>query len=578
MKVMNRHVLASFIMLDRGYYMTDSLHADDDRQDSAEQLVPGHEDDGMARSGWAGWLISGCFHVLMLLIMYGIYWVVKDPASETPAVRVVTIDPPPKQEEKPKLEHLLETKVPLDIDVQSDRPNPITEEKLPVTDSEREENSDNPNPKGREVAVADSEMGGQGAFMAIGAGGGSSGMFGSRTGGGRKRAIGHFGGTPNSEKAVDASLRWFKKHQSANGMWDAINFYKNCTDDPKCEPGAEDHGGPANYDVAMTGYALLCFLGAGFDHVSPNRYKSVVKRAVDFLLSVQKPDGYLGERNYENAIGTMALVEAYALSNDPALKEPAQKGINQIIAHQNKEGQGAANGAAPAGADAIGYGTGFGWDYVVPDSRNDSSVSGWNVMALKSAYGAHLDIAGGMEGAKRWLETVWKAQNPDWAKLDPYTGESRFPYAYMTDSGQTQIAAAPAAGAPGPNDHDLTCVGALCAVFLGHQAGDRMLETLSNYIMNHYVPSVWPPNVYYMYYNTLTMFQVGGDRWTTWNGSVRDMLVNAQRKGNGCFEGSWDWTAGSFVGGAAGRVLTTAYATLCLEVYYRYAKLHNAKK
>jgi len=561
--------------------MVDPKYPDQNEEVLDEEELEGEEEEQKRSTGWAGWLISGCFHVLMLFIMYGIYWVVKEPTSETPPVRVVTIDPPPKKEEKPKMERQLETKVTLDIDAVSDKPNPITEVTVPVTDSEREEDSDNPNPKGREEAVADSEMGGQGAFMAIGAGGGSSGMFGSRSGGGRKRAIGKFGGSKGSESAVDAALRWFKKHQSPNGMWDAINFYKNCTEDPKCEPGAEDHGGPANYDVAMTGYALLCFLGAGYDHVTPNKYKSVVKRGLDFLLSVQKPDGYLGERNYENAVGTMALAEAYALTNDPALKDPAQKGVNQIIAHQNKEGAPpAAGGAAPAAptADQVGYGSGFGWDYVGPDTRNDSSVSGWNVMALKSSLGAQLNIAGGMEGAKRWLETVWKATNPDWAKLDPYTGESRFPYTYMTDSAAVDIAAAPGPMAPGPNGKDLSCVGGVCAVFLGHHAGDPMLETLSNYIMNHYVPTAWPPNVYYMYYNTLTIFQVGGDKWKKWNGTVRDLLVNNQRKGNGCFDGSWDWNANSFIGGGAGRVLTTAYTTLCLEVYYRYAKLGEAKK
>jgi hypothetical protein len=166
-----------------------------------------------------------------------------------------------------------------------------------------------------------------------------------------------------------------------------------------------------------------------------------------------------------------------------------------------------------------------------------------------------------MEGAKRWLDTVWKVTNPDWAKLDPYKDESKFPYAYVSDAATIQ------------GHSNMACVGSVCAVFLGHHAGDTMLETLSNYVMKHPMPRAYPCNTYYMYYNTLAIFQVGGDKWQKWNASVRDMLVNAQKKGNGCFDGSWDWSGTQFPGNEIGRVLSTAYCCLCLEVYYRYAQV-----
>jgi hypothetical protein len=509
--------------------------------------------------------------------------------EEAPPLRITQIDVPPPREEQPKLQReVTESQLTVDIvaESESDKPSPISQLDVPIEDAaQREEDSDNPEPKGREEAVADAETGGQGAFMAIGAGGGSSGMLGSRSGGGKKRALGRFGGNQASESAVDAALRWFKKHQSEDGRWDIKQYVDRCSEQPKCEPGfnwmenstADYIGGggihPETAHIACTAYAVLCYLGAGYDHRMPSKYRDTVRRGIDYLVKSEGADGKWVGPGYTQGAATMALAEAYAMSADPGLKESAQKAVDAIIAWQTKDDPSYPGYEKPA--DAAYASDGLGWDYIVPNpARIDSSVSGWMTMALKSAKVAGLDTKNALGGVKTWVTRAWKCTNPDWRKLtDPYKDESNFPYVFSPKEniipitfGQSGMAGENQVGEYG----NLAPVAALCLVFLGTKSGDIMLETLCNYIMNHQFPTAYPTNTYRMYYNTLAIFQMGGERWNKWNATVRDMLVKAQRVGNGCFDGSWDFEGTKWAGWHTGRLASTALCCLSLEVYYRY--------
>ena len=307
----------------------------------------------------------------------------------------------------------------------------------------------------------------------------------------------------------------------------------------------------------MTAYALLCFLGAGYDHHEPSANRTTVRKGIDYLCAHQGPDGRLGVRNYEHAIATLALVQAYAESADPDLEGAAQHAIDAVLTHQNRE----------AGAvDERTAGLGWGYRYSDP-AHNDSSVSAWNVLALASAAAAGLEVGNGLVGARQWLVRAWRAANSDWATLtDPATAVSGFPYRWDAQSGEAQRADTGASG------HDLAPAGALCAAFLGHPAGSPMLESLANRILQERLPASYPCNTYDLVLCTLALFQLGGERWTRWNNVVRDMLVKAQHSEPACFAGSWDWQGTSFPGQTHGRLLSTAYCCLCLEVYFLYQR------
>ncbi|MCX8039951.1 MAG: terpene cyclase/mutase family protein [Planctomycetota bacterium] len=411
--------------------------------------------------------------------------------------------------------------------------------------------------------------------MAIGAGGGGAGMFGSRTGGGRKRAVGRMGGSKASESAVEAALRWFKKHQSPDGSWRASDYFQNCTDDgPKCEPG-KNHRNGENENAGLTGLALLCFLGAGYDHQTPNKYKQVVKKGIDWLLAHQQPNGlFMDAYTYEQAIATMALAEAYAMTGDAALKQPAQRAVDVILARRMPLPE---NHAFRSEDGQPIRGLGWG-DYRETEGTAHASACGWSIQALKSAHSAGLDVKDGLRGARVWLRHAWRAscrlQNIDIARLDPYRDTTTLAYYWDCKSDQARSIGEP------NQIHNLAAIALLTGVFLGIPGGDPLLETTANHVMRYDLPAQGLGNLYYTYYATFGIFQIGGARWQHWNGIMRERFVSAQRKDPGCFDGSWDYIGNKHYGLDVGRLLSTALACLSLEVYYRYAQtqVHEAGK
>lgn len=403
--------------------------------------------------------------------------------------------------------------------------------------------------QGRQDALASSEFGNSGAFMTIGVGGGAAGQAGDPYAQRRDPRKGTRVNRPprGAVDGVDAALRWFKKHQSANGMWDSVNYYQNCEGESKCERGGSHDKSDAN--IAATAFALRCFLGNGHDHRTPSKYRPVVEKGLAWLMEQQRSNGLWGNRNYEHAVATMAVAEAYGMTQDGALRAPAQSGVNYLLAKQNRDGTGSG---------------GLGWDYVEPTGRNDSSVTGWCVMALKSAAMSGLDVKGGLEGSRAWLKATYELANPNHAQIDPYNGVAEFGYAWKNGTWD------------GEQRGNRSPLGALCAVFLGHSGDSPIASTLVNYAMKNQMPATYPCNTYYLYYNTLAVFQAGGEAWKKWYETPMTMLVKSQRR-DSCYDGSWDFAGTEFHGHDMGRVFSTALCCLSLEVFWLYDRVYDKK-
>jgi len=327
------------------------------------------------------------------------------------------------------------------------------------------------------------------------------------------------GGTTETEAAVARGLRWLASVQNRDGSWSLSNYSR--------------HANPRNEgDAAATGLALLPFLGAGQTQ-EYGIYKQTVARGIMWLLENQEEDGDL-RANFPGQAGMYAhgqcsivLCEAYAMTGDERLRRPAQKAIDFIAESQHKDG---------------------GWRYY-PGQAGDTSVFGWQLMALQSARETGtLQIASGtMDRAGDYLARAGSVR-----RGDPFT-ESGVLYRYQPGEGDIKAS--------------MTAEAMLCRMYLGWKRDDpRVMRSIKWLVRNH-SPDSGAPDVYYWYYATQAIHHYGGQEWTTWNNSLREILVDLQEKrGNNL--GSWeprqfDW------GAQGGRIFTTSFAVCTLEVYYR---------
>jgi hypothetical protein len=353
------------------------------------------------------------------------------------------------------------------------------------------------------------------------------GPFGVRGSGNRQKMLTSGGGNEQSEQAVQAALVWLKNHQDRNGGWSLQNFTHQCKPDDRTCSGT----GESPHDAAATAMGLLPFLAAGQTHKTKGPYTNTVYKGIEWLIKHQTADGCLAKGEapmmYSHGMAATALCEAYGLTGDKQVGRAAQAAVNFILKAQN-----AADG---------------GWRYN-PGDPGDTSVTGWQFMALKSAHMAGLDVGKSVfPETSKWLDSVAVHDGTE--------------YAYQPG---------------GPPQNTMTSVGLLCRQYLGAKRDNPMLTGGAKYLLNN-LPDKGLSNIYYWYYATQVMHNMGGTEWDAWNRKMRDLLVRTQvRDANSCANGSWA-PADDLWGRRGGRVMTTSLSALTLEIYYRYQPLYQTE-
>ncbi|HZN33162.1 MAG TPA: prenyltransferase/squalene oxidase repeat-containing protein [Pirellulaceae bacterium] len=509
-----------------------------------EEVASGSEGwmkDLMVGIATQSWLASMAIHMTLFIILALVLGTIHVAATIGAAPVFEVIEEP--QSLEPEITHFEVGYTPTD-------PTELTTETLTMTEAPSVEAQFNDNSPifteaGGGIVGGDSNFGGLGGFNVAASGlgpivkggggvdagagfgknmgtGGAGTGFGSRGTGMREAMLGT-GGTKQSERAVAAALNWIARHQSPDGKW-SLNHT------PMCRSGFCSGPGGANSDGAGTGLGLLPFLAAGQTHESKGPYQKNILAGINFLIKNQKKTGDLsvnGSQMYAHGLATIALCEAYGMTQDSRIGYAAQAAIDFIQSGQNRDGA---------------------WRYQHGTEQSDTSVYGWQVMALKSGQMAGLNVnPASLQGAKQYLSKV---------SLGQYKSE----FSYTPGGGPT---------------FTMTSVGLLTSQYLGARRDDPVIIGGVEYLSKR-KPSVNQRNTYYWYYATQVMHNVPGAQWDDWNRTMRRILIDTQEK-SGCQAGSWDpdkpepdpW------GNQGGRLMVTSLSCLTLEVYYRYLPLYK---
>jgi len=343
----------------------------------------------------------------------------------------------------------------------------------------------------------------------------SGGGFQGRSGQLQRELLAARGGSAATEDAVTRALAWIAAHQLEDGSW---NFNHHVLELGKRSPNP----GKPMTSTGATGLALLPFLGKGYTHKNDNPYRDQIDKGLYYLMGHQiiGPNG--GDLQdgtmYGHGLAALALCEAYAMTRDPALLQPATEAVQFIEYAQHEQG---------------------GWRYQ-PKQPGDISVLGWQIMALKSALLGDIQVSSSTTGlAEYFLDRVQQADGA-------YYGYQR----------------------PGKMI-SCTSIGLLSRMYLGWGRDDPRLHQGVAFLSRE-GPS--KTDIYYNYYATNVLCHYGGPQWDRWNDEQKAYLIKTQSS-KGYTAGSWYFPHPHAEVG--GRLYVTCMSAMILEVYYRHMPLYS---
>lgn len=386
--------------------------------------------------------------------------------------------------------------------------------------------------------------------------------------------------TEASELAVEAGLAWLARHQFPDGGWSFdLDILDENEREGECRGQCSNSTATAGGELyrkslhpsrmAATGMALLPFLGAGYTHMSDNPYRETIRSGLNYLIyrarivnaGVDFRAGVLSQGMYTQAIVALTLCEAFEMTGDAELKPLADGAARFIAASQRTDG---------------------GWRYEAigdaqffPDIPGDTSVAGWQMLALKSAASAGLDLpAAVFYKVGAFLDSVG------------IENESKYRYQSRTNESDDEL-------------RGTTAVGLLMREYLGWGPEKRAIKRGLGHLDDWFdeMNDDWSAlkkgktermdrrltandgrirfNLYYAYYAALAMHHVGGKNWHKTFAHTRDFLIQTQSNGDKSPHETGSWLFYDRYMNDGGRLLNTALSVLILETPYRYLPMYQ---
>ena len=292
------------------------------------------------------------------------------------------------------------------------------------------------------------------------------------------------------ETAIERAQDWLAKQQRPNGSW-----------------------GNCNGRNGLACMALMC----NGNTPGHNKHGARIAQGIDFIIGSQHENGYLTVgatgNMYQHALATLALVEAYGMTHNPAIREAVIKGVDLILSAQNQTG---------------------GWHYNPTDQDADISVTVMQAMALRAA------VEVGVHVPKESIDfaVAYVRRN-----FNESTGS--FGYASVD-----------------PGNFNRAGAGVVCLQSCGYTDDPRIAKAVKYMMANvKYDNTTGGGGIYPWYghyYCGVAMYHYGGEAWKTYYPKICDKVLQ-------------DWVKY----GAYSDVLDTSWAILVLGVPYRYLPIYQ---